>query len=292
MLWKNAYGMENAEKIAYEMLRVAPTYIRINSLAVSPDEFCDALDNSGILYEKHELLPCCIKLAVGSDLKKLDKIKENWYYHQDVASQLACFLLDAKPGEHVADVCAAPGGKSFTVAQYMHGEGKILSCDVHDFKVEKLAARAKMLGINNIHTMCRDASVTDTSVTDTSLEDKFDKVVCDVPCSGLGAIRRRPEIKYKDLTSFDSLPNTQLAILEASAKLVKKGGILQYSTCTLNPAENERIVAGFLQNNPHFVPHEMKLENGGFSLDSHEFTMFPWIFDSDGFYVAQLMRSC
>ena len=223
-------------------------------------------------------------------LNKLETDEKNCYYYQDIASQWACYALGALPGERIADVCAAPGGKSFTVAQAMENRGQVVSCDVYDHKCRTISARAKQYGITVVETAVRDASVP----CDAAWRGAFDRVICDVPCSGLGVIRRKPEIRYKDLSALRDLPALQYTILEQSAELVRRGGVLQYSTCTLNPAENEVIAERFLREHPEFSPRILPLDSCFAAMGaepSHTITLFPPVHGSDGFFIAGFIKN-
>jgi len=178
----------------------------------------------------------------------------------------------------VLDICAAPGGKSFTLAEMMKDEGTIVSCDIHSHRTALIRSGAKRLGIN-----CIQATVNDATVGNPQLGE-FDKVLCDVPCSGFGVIRRKPEIRYKNADELSDLYSLQRTILKKTSERVKKGGILVYSTCTLNPAENQDAVNEFLSENRTFEP--VPLFGEGECMK----TFFTHIDGTDGFFAAKLMR--
>ena len=287
--WRSAYGDERLLPLLSSMNGEAPEYIRINTLKITDEEARMRLQNAGIDYEQHPVLPHCFLIKNAYLLNKLENGRENWYYYQDMASQWSCFALDAREGERIMDVCAAPGGKSFTTAQYMNDRGRILACDVYEHKCEAMKRRARHYGFTVLETAVRDASVP----CDASLRGAFDRVICDVPCSGLGVIRRKPEIRYKDLSALTALPPLQYTILERSAELVRPGGILQYSTCTLNPAENEELVTRFLREHSDFVPRRLPLDScfaAAQQPSGHSITLFPDIHGTDGFFIAGLIR--
>ncbi|MCQ2487736.1 MAG: 16S rRNA (cytosine(967)-C(5))-methyltransferase RsmB [Clostridia bacterium] len=190
---------------------------------------------------------------------------------QDKASQLCCEALDPKPGETVFDMCAAPGGKSFTIAELMNDEGVVKSFDLYDHRVKLINDGAKRLGLKIIEAKVGDAEKYDESL------GLADRVLCDVPCSGLGDISRKPEIRYKKITDIDLLPSLQYNILIKSARYLKENGTLVYSTCALNPSENEQVVKRFLD------------ENEGFKLKEQR-TIFPQDEDCDGFFYAVLVK--
>ena len=283
--WKTAYGETVASGLLEEINRVPDTVIRVNTLQTTVEKLGRQLKTAGINYQTFEGLEECFRSNCGSFLKNLESEANNWYYHQDAASQFACAAFGAQPGERIADVCSAPGGKSFTTAQRMNNQGYILACDIYPAKCRVIEERAAHLGISILETLVRDAS----DPCPAHLEEAFDRVMCDVPCSGLGVIRRKPEIRYKPLESFQDLSKLQYAILEQSARMVRPGGILQYSTCTLNPAENEEVVERFLQNHREFSPRILPLDScfkaAGLEPD-WKITLFPHIHQTDGFFIA------
>ena len=282
--WREAYGESTMLALLDAMNTTPPSYVRVNTLRMTDQAFEEMLQNNGIGYEKYDDIPHCFALNgvyLGNKLESADK---NCYYYQDKASQYACLALGAQPGESIIDVCAAPGGKSFTVAQDMQNRGRLVSCDIYQNKCDTMKRRADELGITLMQTAVRDAQQADAASKGT-----FDRVVCDVPCSGLGVIRRKPEIRYKSLSEFEGLPALQYAILESSAALVKDGGVLQYSTCTLNPAENEAVVDRFLAEHPEFSPRILPLHScfkAAGREPSHCITLFPHIHHTDGFFIA------
>lgn len=288
--WRDAYGEKRMRQLLSALNGEAPEYVRVNTLKTTDEEFSNILTNFGITHQKDADLPHCFRLNCAYLLNKLESDAKNCYYYQDIASQWAGVALDARPGERIADVCAAPGGKSFTAAQAMHNEGYLLSCDVYPQKCDTMAKRAAEYGITVLQTAVRDAA----SSVPAPLRETFDRVICDVPCSGLGVIRRKPEIRYKDLSSLRELPTLQYTILERSAELVRPGGVLQYSTCTLNPAENEEIVRRFLREHPEFSPRVLPLTACFAALGSspdYHITLFPSVHGSDGFFIAGFTKN-
>lgn len=283
--WREAYGEEKMRALVASVNDVPESYVRVNTLRTTDEDFSKTLQNLGISYQIESDIPHCFELKCAYLGNKLELTDKNCYYYQDKASQYACLALDVQPDEAIADVCAAPGGKSFTVAQYMQNSGRLLSCDVYPHKCETIERRAAQLGITVLQTAVRDAS----TPCPAPLKGAFDRVICDVPCSGLGVIRRKPEIRYKSLDELKKLPELQYAILERSAELLKAGGVLQYSTCTLNPAENEQIVQRFLSEHTEFSPRVLPLKTcfeAVGAAPSHILTLFPHIHKTDGFFIA------
>lgn len=259
------YGLQNTVSILAHYLTVPNITVRINSPKVSDNDFVLRLKENSIEVSLLDI-PHSAVLNGGVDVKSLNEYNEGLFYVQDLPSQIAVSKLDIKDGESVLDLCAAPGGKSFLAAQSGYNS-HITSCDYLESRVNLVTNGAKRLGLNNIDCIVRDSRVFDKKL------GLFDCVICDVPCSGLGVIRRKPEIKYKTDLDFKELEKTQAVILENGLKYLKKGGRLLYSTCTLRRAENEIIVRACLDKQNNF-----KLE--------YEHTFLPDIDKTDGFYFA------
>lgn len=288
--WRQAYGEKMTLQLLQSLEQEPCQYLRVNTLRTTDEDFFNVLQKIGAQHGFCENLPHCFWVNDGYLLNKLETDEKNCYYYQDIASQWACCALGALPGERIADVCAAPGGKSFTVAQAMENRGQVVSCDVYDHKCRTISARAKQYGITMVETVVRDAS----APCDATWRGAFDRVICDVPCSGLGVIRRKPEIRYKELSALRDLPALQYTILERSAELVRDGGVLQYSTCTLNPAENEEIAERFLREHPEFSPRILPLDACFAAAGvepSHTITLFPPVHGSDGFFIAGFIKN-
>ena len=202
---------------------------------------------------------------------------------QDAASQICCRAVGAKPEETVLDVCAAPGGKTCTIAEYMQGTGQILAFELQPKRVPLITKAAERLHLPNVTAQQGDASVYNSALP------QADRVLCDVPCSGIGVIRRKPEIRYKNPESFADLPAIQAAILETASRYVKVGGTLLYSTCTIRQEENADVVTAFLAKHSEFVPQPILPEWGGKCPESMV-TLLPSDCNSDGFFLAKLQR--
>ena len=264
----NDYGYENTVQLLKESLKPAPFNIRVNTLKTDIKTF-----KNQIGIECEESTPKgAVTLKSGLDIANNQLYKDGHFYVQDTASQTAVSVLDPKPYDRVLDMCAAPGGKSFSMALLMENKGEIISCDIYEHKIKLINKSADALGIEIINPKICDATAFDSTL------GEFDCILCDVPCSGLGIIRRKPEIKYKSFIDFDNLCETQLKILENAKKYLKKGGKLLYSTCTLRKKENENIVESFLKNNNEF------------SL-KYSHTFLPHIDNTDGFFCALLIKN-
>ena len=262
------YGTENAIKILEHSLSEPKTALRINALHITDDEFFDKFKDSGIPLSRTKT-PHAAILECGIDVADLKEYKEGLFHIEDLPSQIAVSKLSLKHSERLLDMCAAPGGKTFTAAQDAQNAAQIIACDLFEHRVNLIKAGAKRLKIDNITAKTGDSTVFDETV------GKFDAVICDVPCSGLGVIRRKPEIKYKDNLDFDRLEVTQKKILENGIRYLKPGGRLLYSTCTLRKRENEQILSAMLSAHP-----DIELV--------YEHTFLPNIDGTDGFYFALL----
>ena len=214
----------------------------------------------------------------------LEEIKAGSLYVADPSTRYAIDLLAPRPGEEILDACAAPGGKSFAMAMCMEGKGHILSCDVEEHKLRLMEAGAERLGIE-----CMEVRLADGRVCDEALAEKADVVVCDVPCSGLGIIRKKPDIRYKDMASLAGLPAIQSTILDNASRYVRRGGTLVYSTCTVLPEENERVTDAFLRAHPDFTYDAFALPGPIGTVEGH-ITLWPQRHGTDGFYICRMTR--
>ena len=260
------YGSENAESLLLESLKPPPVILRVNTTKTTREDLILRLKESGIKAEKGETEDSVI-IEKGMDISANPLYKEGLFYAQDYASQRAVSMLNPKPNSRVLDLCAAPGGKSFTMACLMENKGEIISCDLYEKRVGLIDSSAKRLGLDIIKPAVNNAIVFNSAL------GEFDFVLCDVPCSGLGVIRRKPELKYKTDCDFSELLDIQYKILCNAVKYLKKGGKLLYSTCTLRSVENEKLV--------------ICLEKEYNELSKvYEHTFMPHTDGTDGFYCA------
>lgn len=264
------YGADTAEELLKESLKPAPVIIRVNALKTDTDTLKTELEKRGIPTDTAETENALI-LKKGIDAADFDLYKRGYFYAEDLSSQTAVSVLNPKKGERVLDMCAAPGGKSFTMALLMENAGEIVSCDLYEQRVGLIKSGAERLGIDIIKPMTADASRYNEDL------GKFDCILCDVPCSGLGVLRRKPDIKYKPENDFAELEALQHKILQNAARYLKKGGRILYSTCTLRRAENEKLVNSFI------------MEYNGFRK-MYEHTYLPHIDKTDGFYCALIVK--
>ena len=261
------YGKETAIKLLEESLKFAPVTLRVNTLKTTADALKEKL---GTKSDDTVFLNSLI-LEKGFDLANNELYKQGLFHVQDLASQKAISVLCPKPNERVLDICAAPGGKTFTMAELMENKGEIIACDLYEHRVGLIDEGAKRLGIDIIKPIVSDAEIFNEAL------GEFDVVLCDVPCSGLGVIRRKPDIKYKTENDFTELCEIQYKILCNAVKYLKSGGKILYSTCTLRRAENEDIVNRFLNEHNCFKKVTEK-------------TLMPHIDKTDGFYYALLEK--
>ena len=225
--WCNDFGEEFTLKLLDSMNNPAPMSIRVNTLKITPDELISE-DN----FKKSELYENAL-LSDGFDVAENEFYKKGYIYPQDISAMFASIVLNPEKGERVLDICAAPGGKTTHIAQLMQNCGEIVACDVHEHKIGLIEKNAQRLGIDIIKTKLADAVEFNSE-----FNKAFDKVLCDVPCSGYGIIRRKPDIKWKDADNSQII-KTAKEILTNASKYVKIGGELVFSTCTLNKEENE-----------------------------------------------------
>lgn len=284
------YGYEEAKGILCAFSAEPPAAtLRVNALKTSVEHYKQKLDEAGICASFAPYAPDGIKLSEGVKISELTGFEDGEFFVQDEASQISSEVLGAQAGECVIDVCSCPGSKSFGAAIKMQGEGKIYSFDLHKNKLSLVEKSAERLGINIIETRELDGRHPDSS-----LFGLADRVICDVPCSGLGVMAKKPDIRYKEEKDIEKLAPLGLEILEKSAGYVKAGGVLLYSTCTLRRAENESTVEAFLASNPDFSlcpfsipskdPSKPDIESDGM------LTLMPHIHGTDGFFIAKLKK--
>ncbi len=245
-LWLAEYGEQQTEEILAAVNRAPRMTVRFNQMKISRTELAERLRQEGFDAEESEKTPRGLTVS-GSRLLESKAYKEGLFSVQDLASIMVSDILAAKPGQTVIDVCAAPGGKTLATAEMMENRGKIIAMDVYEHKLVLIEKQAQRCGINIIETKCHDS----TEAAE-ELQETADCVLADVPCSGLGVIGRKPEIKYKEDLDLQELTLRQAKILDAAASYVKLGGTLVYSTCTINQDENERQIERFSENHKDF----------------------------------------
>ena len=262
----------------------APLTIQVNPLKAAAEELTAELVASGVIVRPHPWVSGCLELDHVGDLTALEPFRMGKFLVQDPAARLVSQIAGVEPGMRVLDVCAAPGGKSFAMAMDRRDRGQILSCDVHPHKLKLIDSGAQRLGITSIRTALADAREEHAAWL-----EQADVVVADVPCSGLGIIRKKPDIRYKNPRDLAQLPAIQGDILENACRYVCPGGVLVYSTCTVLPEENQEIIHVFLSRHPEFRRETFTLP-GPVGLCDGEATLWPQRLGTDGFYICRMRR--
>ena len=306
-LWGRTYGTEVIEKMLNDFQQEKPVTIRCCLNRISPDRLRERLESEGITVEKHPYLPYAFQISGYDYLNDLAAFQEGLFTVQDISSMLVAEIASPEAGAQVIDVCAAPGGKALHTAEKLYmaeaqllkdenaqknrTAGHVEARDLTEGKVELIRENIERTGLTNISAVCRDASVPDRDA-----ERRADLVIADLPCSGLGVIGKKPDLKYKaSPEGIDSLVRLQQKILSCAQSYVKPGGTLIYSTCTVNPGENIDNVHWFLQQYPEFSPGDIRdricpelresvVEKGCIQL-------LPGVHKSDGFFIARLVRN-
>jgi len=284
-LLKAYVGKERLEPMLQANNAIAPLTAQVNTLKITAEALQTQLANEGVMAEMHPWLENCLILFGTGNMEQLPSFKEGLFYVQDPAAKLSILCAELRPGDRVLDCCAAPGGKSFAAAVAMQGQGSITSCDIYEHKTELIARGAERLGFDLITAKQHSATEFDSQ-----WEEKMDAVIADVPCSGLGIIRKKPDIRYKDLKEMAELPALQREILGNVSRYVRPGGLLLYSTCTLVRAENEDVVAEFLRTHPDFTTEPLPLGAPFPKNESGMLTLVPGEYDTDGFFICRLRR--
>lgn len=267
-MWNSQYGGEIVKEIIKTNLKEAPLALRVNTLKAKKEDLLNQylvdgnLASSAIIYK-------------GSKrISELDEFKEGLISVQDESGQLVAPLLDPKEGEVILDMCAAPGSKTGHIAELMKNKGTIYALDLHEHRVKLLNDGMKRLGVEIVQAKAMDATKLESEFE----KESFDRILLDAPCSGLGVVRRKPDILRKITPQkIDDIMKDQINLLNSADQYLKVNGILVYSTCTINKNENERQIAKFIENHPNYELIEEK-------------TILPFEYDSDGFYLAKLKK--
>ncbi len=288
--WIDQFGFGDVEKICASFQTERPTTVRIRTQNASREEIISSLASEGVTVEQHPYLDYALKISGYNYLQALTAFREGWIYVQDVSSMLVCEIAAPNWGDYCIDVCAAPGGKSLHLADRLKGSGYVEARDISEHKVERMEENIDRLNIINMQAAIKDATEFDQKSF-----HKADIVLCDVPCSGLGVIGKKQDIKYKmNPTRQEELVRIQRRILGVSQNYVKPGGVLIFSTCTIGVDENQMNLKYFLENYPFslesidpYLPEELRSRTtaGGY------LQLLPGVHDSDGFFMARLKRS-
>lgn len=276
------YSYDIAEKFFKASIEPHKNFIRVNTLKNTSSELIDELTNYEITATESKYLSGCLCVDKINSLENCKLFSEGHFHIQDLSSQLCCKVLNPQQGETVIDICAAPGGKTLTIAELMNNKGRIIAADLHEKRVNLISKSAERMGITIIETMQNDAKKFNSQIP------LADKILCDVPCSGFGVIRSKPELKYTDLETIRKLPDVQYKILSTAAQYLKKGGELVYSTCTVNRVENDFVIDKFLKEHNNFKPVEIMQEYDNFS--GYKATIFPEHFGCEGFFISKIRK--
>ena len=275
-------GDEDTERLLDRFNTARYTDLTVNLTKTDKAALESLLREGGFETVKGIDTPLSVRIPASVDPRRLPGFSDGLFFVQDVACAVSAEALEVREGDRVVDVCACPGGKSFAAAILSHN-GEVTSFDIHDSKLPLIKEGAHRLGLTNI-----SVSECDATKPREELFRSFDRVICDVPCSGLGVLAKKPDIRHKDNQSMQNLPDLQYDILSASSKYLKDNGILVYSTCTINPEENERVIERFLASHNDFAAVDFtvgQIESKGGML-----TLLPHVHHCDGFFIAKLRK--
>lgn len=277
------YGENNAEAFLKAALEPKKVIIRVNTVKTSAENLKKLLENEGVEVINTSV-PDAFEISLNKAVYELRSYKDGLFHVEDISSQLCIQALAPFENCILIDVCAAPGGKSFTAAEYMNNKGSVYSCDKYASRIDLIKNGAERLGLDCIKTFVNDAVKFNADFP------KADRVLCDVPCSGMGIISKKPEIKYKKLDDIKELLPVQRIILENASKYVKSGGRLVYSTCSINPNENRKICDAFLQEHPEFYSVKALPETERTVDEGDYLTLMLHTNNCDGFFIAVFDR--
>ena len=265
------YGFEETERFLAASLEKCDLYIRVNTQKNSLEELSEMLNEQGISTFETKI-PDALRIESVGSIENNVLFTEGRFHVQDISSQICAATLGAQKGQSFIDLCAAPGGKTFTVCELMQDCGRVVACELYEQRAGLIRDGAKRLGLDSVEVVCADSTVTVEEFT-----ESFDRVLCDVPCSGSGVISRKPDIKYKDFSEVSELSKIQQQILENGFKYLKNGGRMVYSTCSILKVENEDIINRFIESNPSAKIVAMK-------------TYLPQNDGTDGFFTALIEK--
>jgi 16S rRNA (cytosine967-C5)-methyltransferase len=282
---------QELERLAAALNYPAPLDLRVNPIRANRDAVLAALAELGIQAHETPFAPLGIRVASKPAIHQLDAFQQGWFEVQDEGSQLLCQLVAPRRGEMVVDFCAGAGGKTLALGAMMRSSGRLYAFDVSDKRLSKLKPRLARSGLSNVHPVVIDS---EHDVKIKRLAGKIDRVLVDAPCSGLGTLRRNPDLKWRQSPqSVAELTAKQASIVAAAARLVKPGGRLVYATCSLLGEENEAIVERFIAEHPQFqrVPANQVLAEQKIPLDTGEYlSLWPHRHGVDGFFAAVMQR--
>jgi len=282
--WVDRYGLYETEQLLSANNERPTIVVRANTLKTTADELVKLFDERNIRNTRSKYLENFIKVGHLSGIYNLDLFEKGYFSVQDESSGLVVKLLDPKPGETVIDLCSAPGGKTTFIGELMKNQGKIIAVDKYEHRLNLVKQSCERLGVENVEFIPKDALEVDV--------EPADKVLVDAPCSGLGVIQKKPDIKWqRELSDIRNLAKTQIELLEKASKLVKNGGVIVYSTCTIEPEENIEVVKEFLSRHPEFKIDDARnylpsdIVNGEGCMET-----YPHKHDMDGGFAVRLIK--
>ena len=284
-LLKPYVGKTRIEPMMVANNEAPKTVVQVNTLKITAEELLAKLEGEGVAAQLHHWMPDCLVLGSTGNLEQLPSFRDGLFYVQDPAAKLSVLAAELPENSRILDCCAAPGGKSFAAAMAMKGTGSITSCDMYAHKAKLIANGAQRLGIEDLTALQFDATQRNPEWV-----EAMDAVICDVPCSGYGIIRKKPDIRYKNLNEMAKLPELQKQILHNVADYVRPGGVLLYSTCTLTFDENEGMVSAFLKERNDFTLEPLTLPAPFPKNESGMLALVPGEYDTDGFFIAKVRR--
>ncbi len=273
-------GEEGCRALLAAFTARPPLSLRVNTQKTTKEALLSHLVKDGYAAEEDPLSPFGIRLFGAAVPTALYGFEEGLFFVQDTASQLSSLALSPAPDSRVLDACACPGGKSFGAALLMGDRGTVEAFDIHESKLSLIEKGAARLGLSSVRTACHDATA--------PFSGEYDAVICDVPCSGLGVIAKKPDLRYREDAGTQELPALQASILSSAASALRVGGALVYSTCTLLPEENEAVFSAFLAGHPDYVAEDFTV--GGLPSRGGMLTLYPHIHGTDGFFMAKMRR--
>jgi 16S rRNA (cytosine967-C5)-methyltransferase len=282
--WVDRYGLYETEQLLSANNERPTIVVRANTLKTTADELVKLFEERNIRNTRSKYLENFIKVGHLSGIYNLDLFEKGYFSVQDESSGLVVKLLDPKPGETVIDLCSAPGGKTTFIGELMKNQGKIIAVDKYEHRLNLVKQSCERLGVENVEFIPKDALEVDV--------EPADKILVDAPCSGLGVIQKKPDIKWqRELSDIRNLAKTQIELLEKASKLVKNGGVIVYSTCTIEPEENIEVVKEFLSRHPEFKIDDARnylpsdIVNGEGCMET-----YPHKHDMDGGFAVRLIK--
>ena len=282
--WLARFGSEEVRKLLTANNERPGLSLRINRLKVEPAQFLKMLEQQQIPYTGSSHIDYFVKVKSLSRIGQMDLFRNGFFTIQDESAALPCILLGARPGERVMDLCAAPGGKTTNIGEMMKNEGEILATDKYEAKLNLIRSSCERLGLKNVRLLAADASTLE--------QEQVERVLLDAPCTGLGVLAKKPDIKWKrDASDLIKLSHLQKELLENASRLVKPGGVLVYCTCTTEPEENQEIVKKFLARHPEFrLDNARQFVSGDLVSDDGFVETLPHRHGMDGSFAARLVK--